>query len=612
MSSDVKLSAPSKLFAGPSGSLQDELNYILAREKDTVETQTEPLEQRSEQEELLKQKVQDLEEVLSAEKEKTATLSKEVESVRAELRNAAADRQKALSEVQKEFARTQSELEGLREIKRKLEKELENRETEARRIKEEYEIAVERLRQELQDTREKACRSVEEQKMAAESLRKELEDEREKTEKNKENDVMAAEGLRKELGEVRYRVAELEQEVELKDRLLSEGENRMEEVSEWKVMVEKLSQELEESRRESSEREEQLRAVQKEVDHERGLSTRLNEQVQELQRQLEEVAEKGSNVEKTKELEEARDEVERLRVEVAGVRRDAEVHEERALRLARENERLETELEALSARVEERGPVEARPSGEQDAFEEEVPHKPIIAFDEFAHVAEEPDASVFPHSESLETADEATRLSEPSGAAGESRGSIYHAASMKRLSRRFSSEDEALRELASAQAQIRNYKHEVERLTAALQYVEETIRKGKGDKLKFMQFIVPRPLGTPDVWLRLYLDARERDERLVESQKKSREEFSEWWFRGHHSSDEDSDGSMSEWIRSVGLSPRLKPSRLRRRLRRDGANFRSRLKSPRRLASPRRLLPPLKLPDASTEWQSSMSVMDSH
>ncbi|KAF4727258.1 hypothetical protein FOZ63_009452, partial [Perkinsus olseni] len=205
----------------------------------------------------------------------------------------------------------------------------------------------------------------------------------------------------------------------------------------------------------------------------------------------------------------------------AGVRRDAEVHEERALRLAQENERLETELEALSARVEERGPVEARPSSEQDAFEEEVPHKPIIAFDEFAHVAEEPDASVFPHSESLETADEATRLSEPSGAAGESRGSIYHATSMKRLSRRFSSQDEALRELASAQAQIRNYKHEVERLTAALHYVEETIRKGKGDKLKFMQFIVPRPLGTPDVWLRLYLDARERDERLVESQKKS-------------------------------------------------------------------------------------------
>ncbi|KAF4705262.1 hypothetical protein FOZ63_014865, partial [Perkinsus olseni] len=150
MSSDVMLSGPSKLFAGPSGSLQDELNHILAREKDTVETQTEPLEQRSEQEELLKQKVQDLEEVLSAEKEKTATLSKEVDSVRAELRSAAADRQKALSEVQKELARTQSELEGLREVKRKLEKELENRGTEARRIKEEYEIALERLRQELQ------------------------------------------------------------------------------------------------------------------------------------------------------------------------------------------------------------------------------------------------------------------------------------------------------------------------------------------------------------------------------------------------------------------------------------------------------------------------------
>ncbi|KAF4694524.1 hypothetical protein FOZ60_007759 [Perkinsus olseni] len=470
---------------------------------------------------------------------RTATLSKEVDSIRAELRSAAADRQKALSEVQKEFARTQSELEGLREVKRKLEKELENRGTEARRDREEYEVALERLGQELQDTREEACRSVEEQKMAAERLRKDLEDEKEKSEKNKENDAMAVEGLRKELGEVRYRVAELEQEVELKNRLVSEGENRMEEVSEWKVMVEKLSQELEESRRESSEREEQLRAVQKEVDHERGLSIGLNEKVQELQRQLEEVAEKSSNVEKTKELEEARDEVERLRVEVAGVRRDAEVHEERALR----------------------GPVEARPSSEQDAFEEEVPHKPIIAFDEFAHVAEEPDASVFPHSESLETADEATRLSEPSGAAGESRGSIYHATSMKRLSRRFSSQDEALRELASAQAQIRNYKHEVERLTAALHYVEETIRKGKGDKLKFMQFIVPRPLGTPDVWLRLYLDARERDERLVESQKKSHE---------------DSDGSMSEWIRSVGLSPRLKPARLRRRLRRDGANFRSR------------------------------------
>ncbi|KAF4682080.1 hypothetical protein FOZ60_011185 [Perkinsus olseni] len=610
-SSGENLTAALRAAEQRAGSLQDELNHILAREKDTVETQTEPLEQRSEQEELLKRKVQDLEELLSAEKEKTATLSKEVDSVRAELRSAAADRQKALSEVQKEFARTQSELEGLREIKRKLEKELEKRGTEARRIKEEYEIALERLRQELQDTREEACRSVEEQKMAAERLRKDLEDEKEKSEKNKENDAMAVEGLRKELGELRYRVAELEQEVELKNRLLSEGENRMEKVSEWKVMVEKLSQELEESRRESSEREEQLRAVQKEVDHERGLSTRLNEQVKELQRQLEEVAEKSSVVEKTKELEEARDEVERLHVEVAGVRRDAEAHEERALRLARENERLETELEALSARVEQGGPVEARPSTEQDAFEEEVPHKPIIAFDEFAYVAEEPDASVFPHSESLETADEATRSSESSGAAGESRGSIYHAISMKRLSRRFSSQDEALRELARAQAQIRNYKHEVERLTAALQYVEETIRKGKGDKLKFMQFIVPRPLGTPDVWLRLYLDARERDERLVESQKKSREEFSEWWFRGHHSSDEDSDGSMSEWIRSAGLSPRLKPSRLRRRLRRDGASFRSRLKSPRRLASPRRLLPPLKLPDASTEWQSSMSVMDS-
>ncbi|KAF4687932.1 hypothetical protein FOZ60_003325 [Perkinsus olseni] len=245
-SSGENLTAALRAAEQRAGSLQDKLNHILAREKDTVETQTEPLEQRSEQEELLKRKVQDLEEVLSAEKEKTATLSKEVDSVRAELRSA-----------------------------------------------------------ELQDTREEACRSVEEQKMAAERLQGRIwKTKKKKSEKNKENDAMA--------------------EVELKNRLLSEGENRMEKVSEWKVMVEKLSQELEESRRESSEREEQLRAVQKEVDHERGLSTRLNEQVKELQRQLEEVAEKSSVVEKTKELEEARDEVERLHVEVAGVRRDAE------------------------------------------------------------------------------------------------------------------------------------------------------------------------------------------------------------------------------------------------------------------------------------------------
>ncbi|KAF4672864.1 hypothetical protein FOL47_011283 [Perkinsus chesapeaki] len=546
-----------------ANSLQSQLEKIVNKELETIETQTEPLKRRgSEIEAILKERIEGIEGQLAEEREKAVRLTDEIERLQKELKSAASERreQKSAAELNKELAKAQQGADELRRRIGRMERTIEEEKEKAKRMEEEYRTMVE--------------------------------------------------GMRGEIEKASGRMRELEEENHFNTRLIED----------FRRQNGGAAVEAEEARRaaislqeENAGLSEQLEMVKRELEEERGFRSRVAELEREAEESLRREAEMGRRVEEVEErLREREEENARLKSAFDDLKDTSKVGEEnwdRVVQLMEENDKLEAEL--AKVRSDLIVAVEASASQEELETPEVAETRPVMVDKTVQAAFSEKLVTAPRNGETREavTADKATtrqvredvsRVGKTPSTVAETRGEASRRMSTRRTSTR-SCEEEARRELANAQAQIRNYKYEVERLTAALEHLEEAVRSGKTEKIRLGRFVSPRTRGASNVWMRLYLDAREREERRLVSQKESREQFSEWWFLSHHSSDEDSDGYMSEWSRgaAAGLaegSPRG------RKMRKNRTKFRSRLKSPR---SPKVVRPP-SLPDASTCGERSL------